>query len=379
MAVKAKKKSSGYGSQIGAESTLRFNPERTALQQALGDAIAQRDQEIGAARGAAQGSVQVARAAIPAVNRVTQDAIGQISGAMASVPAAAPDLARTQGALASRMALATGELAARQTGATAGFQYAVNQSTGRAAENAGKIRDRLAALGVERGAFEQGRLAELLGEATKQDFTAGQNALDRTSREGIAKGYNDTSLAVAGDKTRAKTLATPDDHQMAALSIKDAIAFAKAAKERGKSRSETAAALTRDLAGTNAKPLYESDSRGVQRRVLWQDGDPEVKAGQEVAGTPRVIPGAAARAATKPLLASVALDVAYDGGVSAQTVRRLHNPQKRYSVKELAASVGFQTQTQRERSGALRPKPKPQAVVPSGVFGAPLGPVTLGG
>jgi hypothetical protein len=351
MAAKTKKKrqaQSPYASQIAAESTLRFNPELSALQQALADVGAERAGDISAAHSAAAGAIQTAKQAAPQVSQVSSDALGMVDRAIAGTVGASDDQQRTRTRLAERLSLAKLGLVDRQTRAAEGEQYAVNAATARASANRSKIAARLQALGVEQGAYASGRAGELAGDDA-----------DRQLQADIANANNTTSLLTAGvDETgairpggpkdpeangdaqrqrekdaaaRAKTLASPDDHQVAAQTIQQAAAVAKQLLKGGLSRHEAAQVLLTGRPGSSGQPVYADDGQGHQDRVLNPDGTQ-----QETGGTPEI-------PAVKPLWASIALDLAYDGGVSANNVRRLHNPQKRYSVNEL----GLPTQHQR--------------------------------
>lgn len=373
--AKTKKKPSGgtggtkaagtpYDTQVTAESTLRFNPERTALAQALADAIDQRDSEISSAHSAAQGAIQTAKQAAPQLKSVTSDALGSIDAAISGVApmsGTSDDIARTRSRLAERLALAGADLTARQTRAAEGEQYAVNAANARAGKNRSTVVNRLLALGVEEGAFTQGRAAELAGDDAAAAADA-QRAQDQNTTTLIAAGVDPTTgqILQGGVKDpeangtaakerqrqaekdaadRAKTLASPDDHQAALAEITRAKKIAAALQKQGYTRQQAADYLLADHKGQGDEPIYtETPTRTggtTQDRVLNPDGTQQTRP-----GTPD-IPKVA-----KPIWASIALDLAYDGGVSANNVKRLHNPQKRYSVKEL----GLVTQHQRNQA-----------------------------
>lgn len=376
--AKTKKKPSGgtggtkatattpYDSQVAAESTLRFGPEQSALAQAMSDALDARDSEIASAHSAAQGAIQTARQAAPQIKAVTTDALGSIDAAISGVApmsGTSNDIARTRSRLAERLALAGADLTARQTRASEGEMYAVNEANARASKNRTTIGNRLIALGVEEGAFAQGRAGELAGADAAATADA-QKAQDANTTQLLAAGVDPTTgqilaggpkdPAANGDAAkqnaadRAKTLASPAQIESAASEITRALSKAQAAKKNGWDRHKAAAALIRDIQGTDASPVYTSSETRTggttQDRVLNPDGTQQSK------------PGAPGWKAVQPLWASIALDMAYDGHVSTANVKRLHNPANRYSVRELNAQ-GLNLVT----SGQLTPEQKQRA------------------
>lgn len=372
--AKTKKKpgaapTSPYANQIGAESTLRFGPEQSALLSALNDAVDQRDQSIAAAHGAAQGAIRTAQQAAPGVKAITNDVLGQIDQAIATqTPGTVSDLARTRSRLAERMALAVSDLGTRQATAAEGEQYAVKAASDTAAANRSKIFDRLAALGGEAGAYAQGRAAELAGDdaatQTKIDIANAGNATTLAAagvgpdgtivaggpKDPAANGTADKDAAKQADKdaaARAKSLASPDDISAGAAEIRRAMTAASKLKAAGMTRAQAGATLLNGIAGSDSAPVYTPTDRGTEQRVLNSDGTQQVKP-----GTPAFAP------VDKPLWASIALDMVWDGGVSGANVKRLHNPRQRYSVQELNANgINLVTQhqrSQRDREGSQR-------------------------
>ncbi len=362
-----KKKGTPYDTQIGAETTLRYNPEISALRSSAQDVIAQRIAEIDAARSAAQGSIATSKAAIPQVQRGEADTRGLIADALAGTPEASKDVARTKVRLAERMGLAINDFAERQADASNGFQAAVLQSNSRAGSNLSKIRERLNEIGQEAGVFGQGRAAELAAadaKAQADSISAGQDrtaqllaaGVDPDTGKILPGGVKDPAANGKNQGARAKTLASTEAHSHARTEIEAARDAAKRLRHEHPNwgRQQIADAI---LHGRESKdPHVEQVHDANGKPVFWHPDDPEVKSGQQVAGTPvmaQTAPGVEGfSAVTDPRWVSIGLDLALDGGVSAYNVKRLHGGTKRYSIRDL----GFVTQTQRIRAGQIPPR-----------------------
>lgn len=364
-----------YDAQVSAESTLRFSPERTALQQALDDVVGQRTQEIGAAQGAAAGLTASAKAAIPQVQTGQADAAGLIDDAAKYVDPMSPgggnDVARTRGTLATRMAAAVADLGAVQTDAAKGRLYAVNSANDRAGANAQKIRQQYIDLGQREGAFAQGRVADLTGADTKLAHDDRQARLQRESTANnalMSAGINpDGTVAVGGPRDRdgngvpgnqgtgssaGKPVGqggkrnTPEQHLTAASKISQAKTIAAQLKAGapgipGLTRRQAAEALLAQDPGAPASQpkTVQLHDPSTGKPAFNKDGTPKMQTVAEGSGK---VPG---HEAFTPLWASVALDLAYDGGVSRANVKRLQ--ENKYSVNQL----GLITQTSRGAAG----------------------------
>jgi hypothetical protein len=356
-----------YDSQIAAESTLRFSPETSALGEALADALSQRDSSIASARSAAQGAIQTSRQAAPGLKAITGDVLGQLDSLAASTPGAASDLARTRGRLAERLGLATADNAARATSAAAGYQGAVDQANGAAGAARSKIMARLQAMGQEQGAYAQGRASELARDDANRQADA-QQAADQNTTTLLAAGVDPTTGEILpggpkdpkanGDAAkqaekdakarageRAKSLASPEAITAGAQEIQRAMAAAAKFKAAGLTRQESAQKLLDGVQASGGEPIYTSSTSKTgsvsQDRVLT-DG---------TSGTQVTTPSSPGFDPVKsPLWASIALDMVWDGGVSRNNVKRLHNPKSRFSVAELNANgLNLVTQTQRSK------------------------------
>lgn len=348
-----------YATQIGSETELRYAPEVSALRSSLGDVIAARASSIASARSAAEGAIQTSRLAAPGLKAIETDALGQIDAAIGQqTPGLTADLARTRTRLAERMALAGADNTARQTAAAAGYQGAVTQANATAADQRTKIQTRLQEIGHEAGVYGSGREAELAKDDADR-AAADQRAADQNTASLMAAGVDPATgqilpggvkdpaangrNAATQARERARSLASPEAVSKAAGEIQRAMAAARRFQKAGLSRAESARLLLNGVAESGGDPLYtQTPTRtgGVsQDRQLNPDG------------TQAATPKSAALDPVSPLWASIALDMTWDGGVSRNNVRRLHNPRSRYSLQELNDN-GLNLVSQRQRSRA---------------------------
>lgn len=182
----AKGKRNRYRTQVQAESTLRFNPERSALRSGLRDARGTRSQTIRSQRGAKDSAIATADAVRPRYTSAYSQGTAQIDQALASlgVPVAGDNpLSREVAGAKARMAEtlqgALTESQSRKLDAEAGFSFAVRKANEDYAGTVSKIRERLTQLAREQGAFQQARSGELSAADTQRSFTASQNAKAR--------------------------------------------------------------------------------------------------------------------------------------------------------------------------------------------------------
>lgn len=244
---KAKKSKSSTGvaskmtSQVEAETTLRFGPEKSVLRQQADDALGERDSTVRAARGSAAGIKQAAKAAEPGIRKAYGNAGALLKGTaeMTDVDLAklgpvadrykasiARDRERATGRLGESLAGATKELRQREFDAEAGRAHAEGAARDRFAGTVSKLGGRLRDVATEEGAFQQARSGELAKDEAGRDFTASENAKDRGTR--LATAGVDASGKVikggpkdkaAGPKKPPKNRLSPDQHAEARAKI----------------------------------------------------------------------------------------------------------------------------------------------------------------
>jgi hypothetical protein len=333
---KTKKRSAAdrYGSQVGAESTLKFGPEESSLRAALDDAGAQRDQAFAGAAGVRAAIEGSAKAALPQLQGsygTAQRAVDQVqqslAGALAGTPlsgAASRDASGTKQRLAEALAAAEAETISRQRDAASGEAFARQNAQAQYATAAGKVRTRQQDLAREEGAFAQGRTGELVESARGrsvtrrgQDLTAAsQRAQRRTSNKNTDAALEETARhnrqaeANAKDKNHKSTLAKPADVETARTRVQRALDAARTVAGEVSSGDKAAGKKQRDRAET-AKILV--NGRGGQTIK----NDP--KSGDPLAN-PIKVPGVKQQ---DQLYASVALDILYDGRLSKGNQARL--------------------------------------------------------
>lgn len=365
VAVRGKTKASAaspsrFATQADAEAFLRTNPERSTLAQQLADARGDRDSSIAASNTAADANVAAARRAPAEYQRVHDDAAARVKAAV-DVPGvdnpttgAGRDAAQTRGQLATMLASAQDDAKARELGAQQGRQYAVNQAEGGYQKSAGTIASRLRALAEEQGVFTQGRVAELSGESSKASATAREKAADRKNSRLVA-GVNDDGTVTpngpkdpkAKNKGKGVKPASPDflkGLRSSASTGKGAAADLKAANF---SRADADKLLASGQKGSSGQDVYrtvDTPSGGTkQEKVLEKDGT--AKQGGAVPDIPQI---------ADPLARSVALDIAFDGGISRANVRKLIAAG--VAPGQFAAALGAKTQLQRGKGRLTKPK-----------------------
>lgn len=333
---KTKKRSAAdrYGSQVSAESTLRFGPEESSLRAALSDAAAQRDQAIAGAAGVRSAIEGSAKAALPqlqgsygtaqrAVDQVQQSLAGALTGSPLD-GAAARDASGTKERLAEALAAAQAETISRQRDAASGEAFAQQNARSQYATAAGKVRARQQDLAREEGAFAQGRTGELVEAARGrsvtrrgQDMTAAsQRAQRRTSNKNTdaalaeTQRHNRESEKNAAAKAKGDTAAKPKDVEDARTRLNRALEAARTVAGEVSGKDKASGKKMRDRA-TTAKILISG--RGGQTIK----NDP--KTGEPLAN-PIKVPGVKQQ---DQLYASIALDVLYDGRISRGNQERL--------------------------------------------------------
>lgn len=376
-----------YGTQVDAESTLKFGPEESSLAQQLRDADSNYGTDVAAAHGTRRAIEEAARTSGPKLQRTYETAQGTVADTkrtlaqdLSSLPNAGPiagasarDAAGTERRLSEALASASAETTSRSRDAASGEGYAVAAAGQRRDATREKVAAREDELAQEKGAFAQGRSGELVEAARGrsvtrrgQDKTADTATANRTSHEHVAsedrasreKIAADRAAAAAADKkkgkprdpkaqqkfatdfTRAKAQVT---RVRAEVSDKD-----KAAGKTERSRQEVAAIVVNGRPGQT----IENDAKGNPL--------------PNPVKVPKVSP-------TDQLVTSVALDVAYDGHISTANLKKLHA--QGISVRELGISTAGRSGTKKP-AGAVSPLPTPSSLPSgSGALGRPSVPV----
>lgn len=357
MAVKTKKKaparkssSSQFETQAKSEAFLRTNPERSTLAQQLADARDARDTAVAASSTAANANVAASHAAPADYLKVHDDALGRVkagipvAGADDPSTGAGRDAAMTRGHLAAMLASSVTDAKQRELSAREGGQYAVGQANAGFEKTSGTISARLRALAQEQGVFEQGRVADLAGERTKLHHESAQKSADRKNARDIASAHDTTTLTAAEKRTKAAAKAghkASDDFvkglRSDASTGKSAAADLKAADF---SRADADKLLAKGQKGSAGGDVYETvpnaSGRGTkQQRKIDPKTGLAVKGGA-LPDIPQV---------SDPLARSIALDLAFDGGISRANVKKLIAAG--VAPGQFAAALGAQTQQQR--------------------------------
>jgi hypothetical protein len=377
-----------YGTQVDAESTLKFGPEESTLAQQLRDADTTYGTDVAAAHGTRRAIEEAARTSGPKLKRTYETAEGTVAGTkrslmqdLSSLPnagpiagAAARDAAGTERRLAEALASASAETTSRARDAASGEGYAIASAGQRRDVTHDKVAARETELAREKGAFAQGRSGELVEagrnravtrrgqdktsetaaanrrtqnknqDATRKETERHNREIEKAARDKKHKKKSDPKAQqkFATDFTRAKAQV---ERVRAEVSDKD-----KAAGKTERSRSEVAGIVVNGRPGQT----IENDAKGnpLPNKVV----------------IPKVSP-------TDQLVTSVALDVAYDGHISTANLKKLHA--LGISVRELGISTAGRSGTKGAKpTGTVSPLPQPSSL-PSGVgaLGRPSAPV----
>lgn len=352
---KAKKKAaassstSRFAQQAQSEAFLRTNPEKSTLAQQLADARGDRDTEVGAASTAANANVAAASKAPSAYRKTISDALARVSAAVA-VPGvdnpttgAGRDAAQTRGRLAEMLASATTDAKQRELSAREGGQYAVGQANAGYEKTSGTLSARLRALAQEEGVYTAQRVGELTGDQTKLNHDSAQKAADRKNAAAISAADNATSIKTAGIRSGgAKKKGGKSASDATVKGLRTGVQSGKTAasdlKKAGFSRAEAGSLLTKGQKGSGGEDVYETvktTTGSKQQKKIDPKTGLVVKAGA-LPDIPQV---------SDPLALSVALDLAYDGGISRANVKKLIAAG--VAPGQFAAALGAQTQQQR--------------------------------
>lgn len=350
-----------FSSQVAAEQTLRFNPERSALLAAADEAVSNFKSTRKSNRAQAEAVTRSAEEARPKVERTYGEASAAAAAARADmeedVAPLGPTADRFKAAIAREGSGAAGRLAEELASVTADLDQAkVRAEEGRVHGNQaarrelrgtiGSLQQRLQQLGVEEGAFAQGRTGELVGDQRDRDVTLrGQSLTARTSRRNSRDATRRTKISAREASRRARQSQRAQDRRAAqsnAQSERNSIRSAGLDPSTGKpipggkldpdgdgkrggfeKATATQRASARDaisLAMSQAKPLKAGGaSRGVVGPALVQ-GQSATSTTDPATGEKTQVPGIDK---VPSLYASIALDMLYDGHVSARNVAEL--------------------------------------------------------
>jgi hypothetical protein len=333
--------------RVRAETDLRFGPQEDNLSLALQDAAATRDTTIRSARGVSAAQVAAARAATPAlaralrgprstVNRTESD----LAAALQALPggggalggASARDAEGTKRRLAEILAGASAENIARARDAIAGRAFAVGNARtqyGAAADRIGAQRGSLARQEGEFGVTQYDDLTDSARDRAIKRGTQRETGRHNRVSEGVAQQNADTARQKAEAKKKPK-VTSPAKVDSVSQSVTAAVQDAGRLQKAGRSRSEAAALLA---TGRTSQTL-KNDA----------DGNP--------LPNPVKIPGVGK--VKSRAVAKAALDMAYNGYLSADTIKAL----KKLGITP--AQLGLRTAP---RTAAPLPAPPP---LPSG-------------
>lgn len=359
--------------QVEAEALLRFNPERSAIEAQLAEAKGTRKQAVRAARGVARGIQAAADQAQPRLAAgygEARDVLSRVEGDVqravgALGPVADPlrasmarDSAGTQRRLAETLAGASAELTQRRFDAEAGKANAIGLAHSQYASESSKLGERLRQLGIEEGAFQQGRTGELVESARDRRTTVRENRRDRRAR---ARLQEDDQAFTREEKAKDRAAsrgpggvkrATPEAHD----EWRDKFAEALAVAQRRKAALEIKGVTGRDARRRTADLLVKGREE-VPEEVNWErydelrKKDPNMSEAEAKAKATE--PGLPALEPFQEKLASIALDVAYDGHVSRENAKWLHR--QGFTLKDLGLPSYTTVKGGSRRSRSQRP------------------------
>lgn len=331
------KKPDGLTTQAKLESFVRYGGQLGELARMARDTNSDAQSRARDAVAAGEAISQSARMAEPELKRIYDSSLGEMNrreGIMRSELAklgSGADSYKAGGLFTSttaqnrtsgEKASALRELVGRRQDAVSGARYGAQQAKAQGASEVSKIKEKMLDVQAESGAYQAGRIGELKEgqreRANELAQTRERNAQsDRNSRRSanVQRERIESQERRDAAKPKGLKLQTPQRHEGLRAQIDDALRDARAvAKEQP--RHATARDLTNDIPSQTI---------------------PDAKTGGNVN-----MPG---RKGFDELVASIALDLAYDGHISRRNVQRLHN--SRYSLKTLGLA---------DKTGARAPK-----------------------
>lgn len=354
-------------SQAAEEALVRFGPELSALKELRRSAEMNLTQGVAAAHAGAAGVLSAINQARPDIRQ----AYGQAGAAAAQQAALSDaDLAKLGPVAASVRAAILGErsgfqtrlageqaadlssLSNRAVAAREGESFGTQQAQKSFINTLTQVLGRKQDLARERGAFTASTAQQLRQDAADrrlrvqlQEMSAGQSernslrsaGLDPNTGKPIQGGPLDPNAARYKSKAKGGRdggQASDAAHAAAQDQVQTATSWAQRLKAQGLSRHDVAVALSQGRKESEV-PVYRTDAAGHQQRVLNPDGTQQTR---KRAGVPQI---------GSQLLLSAALDQAFDGHLSRQNARRLH--QRGLQVRRLP--VTSYTEWARRRRG----------------------------
>lgn len=337
-----------WRSQAAADAALKFNPQHTALGEALREAQNTYRQTVQAGRSTARQTQGAAQAALPQIagiysgaDAATHAGTTLVSQALAGLPGVADQFKADQASegaqqianLSSARARDEALLAQQGVSARAGAQFNQTQARSALQQAVSGLLSKNSNLGAEQGAFAASEAEKLAHEAeTLQQKETASIRSSTTSRENSKEAHAGGKTGyVNGVKQR-----TGSEQQKASGTIGSIVHLASAAFKEGHDRRQVLSILTEDEPAIT-ESVSERDKEG------------------KPTGRSRSQQIAPARKAFEPnVLMSAALDEAQFGGVTKHTLDRLHTAG--YSIKQLGLKVvsGGSTQVQKGLGPALR-------------------------
>jgi hypothetical protein len=335
---------------VSAETQVKYGPQESALALLLSQAAGQRDQSVAVARSTRRGLTAASQAAAPQVAKIYQDALGALQAAQGGLPVATAgtdgpagsivaasqrDFADERAKLAGEQSMAAQDLVNRQLGAAAGEAGSVRAANDQFNSDVAKVKQQYLDLKGQEGAYGSSRLSELLQAASQaahdlhiHEMSNAQSERDSLRSAGIdpdtgqpipngpldpnSPRYTRRGRGSGRRLPGGAKLLTPLQHG----ALKDAVASTVSVVQGLKSAGYTRAEIAQSLA--QGEPASTIKAGTV---------DPET--GQK-APTDLHVPGVPK---TKALVASVALDLAFDRHLSRASQQELHR--RGYSVKRL--------------------------------------------
>jgi hypothetical protein len=355
--------------QVKSEARLRFGPQKAALSSALDDAVSTYVTNVAAAHTSSEGIRIAAKQAATAIPKIYADAghsIDGVSGVLAQAlgpagaggtvadlmrGAAATDAAGTKQRLTESMASALADTKQRGVDAAAGEAYSVQNAGAVLETTRQKLNQQLVELGGQRGAFTQGRLAELTDADVKARQAHAEKVADRSTKLAAAGTNPDGTYVKGGPKDPAVVRAGKKGKGGGGST---ALGGAKPASRADVRTFRTSFSVARGQIASLRSGGHMEGKAG--RRKMWQllqvgvDRKPTVNAkkyAEELAkGTDKslakiraTVPGVKIPPITDPLVLSAALDMEYDTHISRANAKALHRAGIRLS--EIPGAVSY--------------------------------------
>jgi hypothetical protein len=366
----ARRKPDPYTSQAQALSIVRYNPEVSALAALLRDAEDRRDTALRQAKATRQFGVGAIDQALPELKQDYKGAAAAVTPAFAG--GGGIEAQALQARMAESQAQAKAQLQARRVGAVEGEGAARSAAFRDYASDRAKIGQRAVDLSREEGAFITSTIGDLAGADAKAQADANalgarltqqeRNSLrsagiDPDTGQPIPNGPLDPNRKTGTAKPNGgKGWASQTQQAAASDEIQRLLGEAKDYKTAGQARGVTAQHL---LAGADkvSRPVYDT--------VPIKDAAGNVVGHKQVKrlnpdGTPVTHDDPGFKSAKSQLLASAALDMAYDGHLSRRNEKLLHARGIQLKPLGLVTYGEWLKKNRRTRAQATNPHGVPQ-------------------